>query len=642
MRSINPLIFLLLWLPTSANASDVATIDSLRRALQDAPNGQQKLAAHTGLWGVYINTNIDSALHHADQIMALGKALSEDSIIYNGVLKKGIGFAYLNRFDSSGIYFRRALGYYHAIHDTEVVASILRNMGQDHNMQGRLDSAKHFYRLAGERYAEAGDSVGMADIYNSEAVLFFMQGFFNLAFAKAVSAEGIYKRSAGMANDLNQNRLIVAAIYGSMNDTLNAIAYYRKTAAFFKEKGMLRQYASNGVLLGNLLVNQQDAYPALDDLVQDLVIISTDLQDLALITQVQLLEAERLIQQGDLDSALELLEALARKNREASNVPGQAATALALGRVFFALGEHGKAISSLQEADLHFGDLEMEVEQSSAKRYLALAYERLGDFQSSLAYHKAYQSLDKKLFDEKRTRQFDELQTIYETEQKEHALAIQEQAIARLQAEARADRTMRLVYGVGMLSFLLITISTFAAYRQKMKKEAIERQQQEAQYQQEIAYKKKELTSQTLHLVQKNAFIQELKEKLEQVKASPDRFSSEYSRIVSLLHHHAVEDESWEVFKSYFSEVHNDFDVHLKSIAPDITENEVRLGLLLAHEPHHQGDCFIAARTATKRDEVQVPAKEKARPWQGGRPGWVPAYAAGGLAVCLCWKPRMP
>jgi len=100
-------------------------------------------------------------------------------------------------------------------------------------------------------------------------------------------------------------------------------------------------------------------------------------------------------------------------------------------------------------------------------------------------------------------------------------------------------------------------------------------------FQQELAFKKKELTSQMLHLVQKNTFLQEIKEKMEAIKSSPDLFKIEFRKIVSMLHRQSAEDETWEVFKSYFTEVHNDFDQNLKAIAPDITENDIRLASFL-------------------------------------------------------------
>lgn len=582
--SIVLFVLLAILLPSghaTAQAGDSGVLDSLYRDLRQATGPERRVEAHLGLWDAYINVDIDSAVAHAQRIVCLGMAMSVDSIVANGQWKKGIGFAYLSRFDSSGAYFRRALAHYREVEDARAMAGVLRNLGQDHNMLGTLDSAAHYYALAEDHFALAGDTVGLADVHNSQAILFLMRGYVNLAFEKAISAERLFSRSASLAGDLNQNRLVIAAIYESMNDTLNAIAYHRKTATYFQEQGLLRQYVSTGILLGDLMVERHEDHPELAGMIRHLVAASADLQDPSLILNVRLLEARWHVVQGHPEAGLKVLEELVPTASWSEDELGRAALHLAMGKTLYAAGRMQRAISELEKADGLFRAFGMTAEERTAKEYLAKAHERAGDFRSSLAYQKDFQALDKELFNERRTRQFDELQTIYETGQKEHALAIQEQTIARLNAEAKANRTTRLVYGLGMISIILVSVLTVVAYRQKMKKEALERQQQEARYQQEIAYKKKQLTSQTLHLVQKNAFIQELKEKLASIRASPDRFAVEYGRITSLLQHHSAEDESWEVFKAYFSEVHNDFDVHLKSMAPDITEYEVRLASFL-------------------------------------------------------------
>ena len=48
-----------------------------------------------------------------------------------------------------------------------------------------------------------------------------------------------------------------------------------------------------------------------------------------------------------------------------------------------------------------------------------------------------------------------------------------------------------------------------------------------------------------------------------------------------LLKKESAEDKDWEVFKSYFSEVHNNFDNKIKAISEDITEKEIRLASFL-------------------------------------------------------------
>ena len=126
----------------------------------------------------------------------------------------------------------------------------------------------------------------------------------------------------------------------------------------------------------------------------------------------------------------------------------------------------------------------------------------------------------------------------------------------------------------------LFGLSVFG-YRQRIKKNRIAREKQEEIYKQEIAHKKKELASQTLHLVQKNTFLEELKENLENLKNSPDKFKMEFRRIVMLLKKEKASDKDWETFKTYFSEVHNDFDQKLKTLYADISEKEIRLAAFL-------------------------------------------------------------
>ena len=132
-----------------------------------------------------------------------------------------------------------------------------------------------------------------------------------------------------------------------------------------------------------------------------------------------------------------------------------------------------------------------------------------------------------------------------------------------------------------MFSFLSIAALLYLGFKQRIKKNKIERKKQEEIFKQEIDFKKKELASQTLHLVQKNTFIQELKENLEKIKKSPELFKVEFRRLVMLLKKESAEDKDWEVFKSYFSEVHNNFDNKIKAISKDITEKEIRLASFL-------------------------------------------------------------
>lgn len=188
--------------------------------------------------------------------------------------------------------------------------------------------------------------------------------------------------------------------------------------------------------------------------------------------------------------------------------------------------------------------------------------------------YQEYISTKDSIFTTEKEKEIANMRERYETEKKEAQIVL-------LEKDVSLSNTQKTLYGIGMFSFLTIAGLFYFGFTQRIKKNKIERKKQEEIYKQEIAFKKKELASQTLHLVQKSTFIQELKENLERIKKSPELFKVEFRRLVMLLKKESAEDKDWEVFKSYFSEVHNNFDHKIKAIAEDITEKEIRLASFL-------------------------------------------------------------
>ncbi|MDC6405601.1 MULTISPECIES: tetratricopeptide repeat protein [Maribacter] len=203
------------------------------------------------------------------------------------------------------------------------------------------------------------------------------------------------------------------------------------------------------------------------------------------------------------------------------------------------------------------------------------------NFKSAYEYRTKYNQLYDSLKGVEVTERINNLEIKYQTEKKEAEIALQQEEIKTLSQEVEISNLKKGLYAGGMASALTVSGLLFFGFRQRIKKNKIEREKQEAIYQQEIEHKQKELASQTLHLVQKNTFIQELMENLENIKNSPEKFKMEFRRIVMLLKKENASDKDWEVFKSYFAEVHNDFDQKLKTIYPDISEKEIRLAAFL-------------------------------------------------------------
>ncbi len=252
-----------------------------------------------------------------------------------------------------------------------------------------------------------------------------------------------------------------------------------------------------------------------------------------------------------------------------------------MGELSFEQGNYDNAISYSKQALEVSKKIGIEVGVNRSYENLYKSYKRKNNPSEALKYLEFFKTQNDSIYGQDTRNKVNELQTIYETEKKEAAIALQEEEINTLNEKAKVDKLTKGLYAGGMASALALFGLSVFGYRQRIRKNKIAREKQEEIYKQEIEHKKKELTSQTLHLVQKNTFIQELKENLENLKNSPEKFKVEFRRIVMLLKKQNASDKDWEVFKSYFSEVHNDFDQKLKTLYPDISEKEIRLAAFL-------------------------------------------------------------
>ncbi|RYE23892.1 MAG: tetratricopeptide repeat protein [Sphingobacteriales bacterium] len=112
----------------------------------------------------------------------------------------------------------------------------------------------------------------------------------------------------------------------------------------------------------------------------------------------------------------------------------------------------------------------------------------------------------------------------------------------------------------------------------ELKNKALE----ETQLKQQIEVKTKELSTQALHVIQKNQLLEELRNHLDQMVKDDKRDQKKQLKQLSLqINQNFNNDTYWEDFRNTFEQVHQSFFDNLKEIAPDLTAAELRLVSLL-------------------------------------------------------------
>ncbi len=484
------------------------------------------------------------------------------------------------------------------------------------------DSASYYYQKALRKFEEINSVRGQIFAIHTLADIERIRGNYDSAIALVNKNIMLYENRDTTTSDLGQFNLIGAeyqvlgAIYMdkgryllAMRETLKSANFFNKIKDRIREADALKQLGNIEYAQGNYqsslnyCVEAYRIYGEYNDKVYQAYaansagLAAAEMQDYETGEKYQSI-AIALSRETGLKSALsaalkdmgrihiarnelteakkKLLEALglARETDEKLDIVS-ALTELAVLDISY--NKPSEAIIKLNEAIQISEPIGANAHLSTAYKLRSRAGEMLNNKTDALEDFKKFHALHDSIYNAKKSSQIEELKTIYETEKKEVELALRDIEIQALNQQVKISSLQKELFAGGMFTIAAVSILIVFGFRQRMKRNRIEREKEEEILRKEIEYKKKELATQTLHLVQKNTFIQELKENLERIKNSPELFKIEYRRIVMLLHRENASDKDWEVFKSYFSEVHDNFDKKLMAINPDITEKELRM-----------------------------------------------------------------
>ncbi|WP_288956576.1 tetratricopeptide repeat protein [uncultured Polaribacter sp.] len=555
-------------------------VDSLNNALLTEKNDSLKADILLKIWKEFVNSNTPKSLEYANKLVELGKATNNEYILADGYMKKGTSYGYMSKLNEATKFSKKALFYFKKQKNNSKMGTAYLNIAVDKTDLSEYKKAKKYLDSALVNYTKTKDSSGLTKVYSNKFRLWFMQGYYKLARKNLM-------KSIEIAEDINDEFHInkgfgsLAQCYSLMKDTINAEKIYKKVIKKSKEKGFKRSQYQEMVLLASMYENNvynfnksqlllNEAIPELEKLKdQYMLMIAYKTKGLVNYHKKQYKVAIK-----NLNKSLEI-------SRLFNNPKSIAENLIRIGDSYIELNNPKEALKHAREFTSKYNNTQGSVMQLISYNLYANIYKKLGNLREELKYQKLITETSRKIDFNSRSREIEELQIIYETSKKENEIALKEEEIKTLNAQAKNDKLTKTLFGIGMFSFLAISGLIYFGFKQRIKKNKIEQEKQEAILKQKLEFKKKELTSQTLHLVQKNTFIQELKENLERIKKSPELFKVEFRRLVLLLKKESAEDKDWEVFKSYFSEVHNNFDEKIKSLAINITEKEIRLASFL-------------------------------------------------------------
>lgn len=577
INKITPILVVLfsVFITNSLYAQLTSNPDSLLFELRRVSGEEQVLILHK-LSDQFERTHVDSSIHFAQRALATSKELDQAYLEAESHRKLGrilglnaqnaIALEHLSKAEESFI----NLG------DRRKQALTLENLGAFYKNQSNYEEALNYYFRALDIRERLSDQY---DIQNTLLNI----GILYKRLKQPDKSIDFYKRSLKRSeenDDANVSTITgveLADLLASTGDNDEAIRYMKK--AYESSKQLPGHHAEASVLLelSRLYQNKESMDLALDankqasslaDSFKNKTLKVLALQNIASIyedmndfdkAQQQLWRALSLLEERNASASL----VIDIKNKLAAN--------------YVDLENYQSAIEEAEDTYLRAMEAGAFDLGLQSLNILKQVYKLTDTPSKGLEIQKKITALKDSIYQVEQTRQIAEMQTRYETRQKEKEIAL-------LQKEKEQEALLRNAFLAGLILIGIIGVLVYNRQRLKIKKNKTELENtrlKEQKLEQDLRFKNKQLTTHTLHLVQKNGMMKDLKEKVDGLLPTSDSdINKSLRKLEQMVDYSFNLDDDWEQFRLYFEEVHTDFFEALKNEFPELTTNELRLAAL--------------------------------------------------------------
>jgi tetratricopeptide (TPR) repeat protein len=247
------------------------------------------------------------------------------------------------------------------------------------------------------------------------------------------------------------------------------------------------------------------------------------------------------------------------------------------GKVYAMKGDYRSAIKYINMAlDISRQNKEL-TEQMDDYFELFNIYKKKKDYLKALEYYEKYNVVKDSIDVANAKVTIADLEAQFENEKNR-------MLIKQLEEKRTSDRRIKMLLTAGIVLLVIILLLTVYGFIQKRKKSKLQRvllETEKEQLENDLQYKSRQLTSQALMMMQKNKLLNEILQKLSDIKQIPDESKQELARLKRQLKKSIHSEEDWGLFKHYFEEVNPDFFPNLLRINEKVTPSELKLAALI-------------------------------------------------------------
>ncbi len=324
--------------------------------------------------------SIDTALKMVKKTERLSKDLNYDPGLMQSYYNAGILFKNLHKNDSALFYNAKARDLAIKLKDSKKVAATHFAAGRIHNLMGNYELAINAYQKSLKIEEERNDTIATIITTNSIGSLYNQLEEYDLALQYLNKSRNMAER-AGHKNYLAMSLSNIGGVYFKKGDHDNALDLYQKSLQIAEEMGLTPGITINSIKIGETYLEQKK----------------------------YTLAAKAFNRSLDISRK-------ARDNRGLiKNLSNLAKIDLEQNRPY-------KALEKAKEAYAISDRIKSKINLKSTALLISEIYEKLNDPAQGLAYYKRHVAFKDTLFNLDKSEQIANLETKYQTEQKQQRI----------------------------------------------------------------------------------------------------------------------------------------------------------------------------------------------------------------------------
>lgn len=557
---------------------NTAQVDSLLLELERANEDTSKVLILLKLFNPTIINDLELAYEYTDQAHRLSEQLSFDKGIAACYQRKGIYWGYKGDMIKAREHYLKAIDVHERLDRPVIAATLIHNLGLLYQEQGIYDSAKVYVNQAAMIFLQHNDSLKYGSSHDLLATINMEQGNYLLSLKHAIEAAEIFSRYNDELREADA-LVTIGTAYSQRNEHQSAIDYYESAIELYQkyDDKQWENYAWQKVATELIALNKLEQA---DSVIDYSLQLSDSLGSLKVLSEGYDIKGEILFQRGAYARALEYFK-LALHTNNAEDSTFNATEQIAIGRCYQEMGHTDAALKAyLQVLPI---SLKMDVKENLRTIYknISIIYEQKGNTPRAYEFYKKYTEVKDSINNHEQTMIFADMQTKYDTDRKEKEIQLQEKAITILEQKSEIQELLRLRLIVTIIVIIVFFLLGLYVLWLRMKKNKLKQVIENERLTHELDLKKRELATHTLHIIQKNELLENLQNKVTELRQKGSSHGSSYSEITRMINTNRLIDKDWDNFTSVFEQVHPDFFTKLKVKNTGISSNELRMAAMM-------------------------------------------------------------